>query len=110
VLCKVGFPAVSQNELAAVFPQGDGNFPIIFAGLFLDVAGMYSLSDVNVYRSAPGQPVVSPQYRTRAPDGHGNDRYSGFGSYRKSAEVKGHQARYAGKGAFGKKHQYMSRL
>jgi len=49
VLCKIGFPAVSENELAAAFPQGDGNFPVVFAGLFLDITGMYSLPDVNVY-------------------------------------------------------------
>ena len=101
---------MSQDELSAAFPQGNGNFPAVFAGLFPDIAGMYSLPDVNVYRSAPGQPAACPQYRTRAPYCYGNDRCSGFGSYRESAEVKGHQARYAGKGAFGKKHQCMSRL
>ena len=49
VLCKIGFPAVSQNEFAAAFPQGNDDFPAVFAGLFLDVVGMYSWSDVNVY-------------------------------------------------------------
>jgi hypothetical protein len=40
---------MSQNELAAAFTQGDGNFPAVFAGLFFSIAGMYSLSDINVY-------------------------------------------------------------
>jgi len=109
-LSKVGLPAVPQDELSAAFPQGDGNFPAVFTGLFLDVVGMYGWSDVNVNRSAPGEPVLSPQYRACAADGYGNERYSGICSYSESTEVKGHQARYAGKGAFGKKHQCMSRL
>ena len=62
VLCKIGFSAVSQNEFAAAFPQGNGDFPGIFASLFLDVLGSYGLSDVNVYRSVPRPPVVSSQY------------------------------------------------
>ena len=110
VLLKVGFAAVLQNEFAAVLAQGNGDFPGVLAGLFFNVPGMYSWSDVDVYRAVPGQPVVSPQYRTCAADGYGNDRYPGFSSYRESAEVKGHQAWYATKGAFGKEHQCMSLL
>ena len=48
-LCQIGFSAVSQNEFAAVFPQGNGNLPAIFASVFPDVAGLYSGSDVKVY-------------------------------------------------------------
>jgi len=49
VLCEIWFPTVSQNEFSAAFPQGNGDFPVVLADLFLNVVGMYSLSDVNVY-------------------------------------------------------------
>ena len=72
-LCKIGFSAVSQNEFAAVFPQGNGNFPAVPADLILDIAGLYGLANVNVYRSVAGQPVVGAQYRTCAADSHRYD-------------------------------------
>ena len=49
VLCEIWFPAVSQNKFSAAFPQGNGDFPAVLADLFLNVVGMYSWSDVNVY-------------------------------------------------------------